>query len=66
MRRLDPVFRTREPEPVHITEDESSGRSPLPLSLPPDRPFSFEAVALAFAAAAMLAYLLYVALAAEF
>jgi hypothetical protein len=34
--------------------------------LPPDRPFSFEAVALAFAAAAMLAYLLYVALAAEF
>ena len=59
MRRLDPIFRRREPETVQITEDESTGHSPLPLSVPPDRPLSF-------AAAAMLAYLLYVALAAEF
>jgi hypothetical protein len=66
VRRLDPVFGTREPEPLQLTEDESTGRSRLPLSLPSDQPFPFEAVALAFAAAAMLAYLLYVALAAEF
>jgi len=66
VRRLDPVFGTTEPETLQLTEDEWTGRSALPLSVPPDRPFPFEAVALAFAAAAMLAYLLYVALAAEF